>query len=48
MGLWHARTVSIVDSPVNGLAKRAPSSVIFVNLLRDTSWKPPLSYTHRE
>jgi hypothetical protein len=30
-------TVSIVGSPVNGLVKRAPCSVIFVNRLRDTS-----------
>ncbi len=37
------RTVSIVGSPVKGLANSAPSSVIFVNLLSDTSWKPPLS-----
>jgi hypothetical protein len=37
-------TVSIVGSPVNGLANSAPSSVILVNLLRETSWKPPLSY----
>lgn len=39
-------TVNIVGSPVKGLAKRAPSSVIVVNLLRETSWKPPLSYLH--
>lgn len=39
---WPA--VSIVGSPVNGLAKSAPSSVIFVNLLNETNWKPPLSY----
>lgn len=39
----NMQTVSIVGSPVNGLANSAPSSVIFVNLLRETSWKPPLS-----
>lgn len=30
-------TVSIVGSPVNGLANRAPSSVMVVNLLNETS-----------
>jgi hypothetical protein len=30
-------TVNIVGSPLNGLAKRAPSSEIVVNLLRETS-----------
>ena len=38
--------VSIVGSPVNGLANRAPSSVIVVNLLKETSWNPPLSWMH--
>ena len=36
--------VSIVGSPVKGLANKAPSSVIWVNALRDTSWNPPLSW----
>ena len=34
----------MVGSPVKGSWKRAPSSVIVVNLPRETSWKPPLSY----
>lgn len=40
----NAVTVNIVGSPSNGLANKAPSSVICVNLLRDTNWNPPLSY----
>lgn len=34
----------MVGSLVKGSWKRAPSSVIVVNLLSETSWKPPLSY----
>ena len=33
----YLRTVNIVGSPLNGLLKRAPSSVIFVNLLSETN-----------
>lgn len=42
--LMDSSGVSIVGSPVNGLANKAPSSVIWVNALRDTSWNPPLSW----
>lgn len=35
--------VSIVGSPVKGEAKSAPCSVMVVNLLSETSWKPPES-----
>lgn len=40
--VWQI-TVNMVGSPVKGLENRAPSSVMVVNLLRETSWKPPLS-----
>ena len=34
----------MVGSPVKGSWKSAPSSVIVVNLFKETNWKPPLSY----
>ena len=44
MSLGPELTVNIVGSPVKGSWNSAPSSVIVVNLFRETSWKPPLSY----